>query len=149
MLIPLPTEADTAALASKIAPLLQAGDVLRLEGELGAGKSTLARALLQALGTQSTHIPSPTFTLVQFYDDTRLPVAHIDAYRLKSPAELAMLGLEDYAREGVLLVEWPPVGLTHTAAEAGTLTLQLAIDGEGRTATLFGQGHWVEKLQRL
>ncbi len=103
---PLPDEAATEALARHVAPLLRRGDVVALVGELGAGKTTFARALLGVLGVHEL-VPSPTFTLVQRYVTSAFPVCHVDLYRLKSPEELDELGLEEALSEGALLVEWP------------------------------------------
>ncbi len=100
-------EAGLAALAGRLAAVIRAGDVIALSGELGAGKTTLARGLLAALG-HGGEVPSPTFTLVQTYPDLAPPVAHVDLYRLEHPAEVEALGLDDWLEGGgALLVEWP------------------------------------------
>ena len=145
----LKNEAATEALAARAAALVQAGDVLRLVGELGAGKSTFARAFIRAMGTASTHIPSPTYTLMQLYDDTRLPVAHLDCYRLDDPAELDYMGLEDLRQSGIIIAEWPPEELHHQRADAGTLTLALTPEGDARHVTLTGTGTWEDRLPAL
>lgn len=98
--------ADMQALGQALARRLQPGDVIALSGDLGAGKTTLARAILGGLG-YTGEVPSPTFTLVQIYDDLRLPVAHVDLYRLDSPGEAEALALDDFLADGALLVEWP------------------------------------------
>ena len=87
------TEA-TAALGAELALMARAGSVICLHGELGAGKTTLARSFIQALAGEEIEVPSPTFTLVQTYDATRIPVAHVDLYRLASAGELDELGLD-------------------------------------------------------
>ncbi len=94
------------AIGARLASVLRAGDVIALSGELGAGKTTLARAILEGLG-HAGEVPSPTFTLVQTYPDLPVPVAHADLYRLGSPAEAEALGLDDWIHDGVLLIEWP------------------------------------------
>ncbi|MDR3448800.1 MAG: tRNA (adenosine(37)-N6)-threonylcarbamoyltransferase complex ATPase subunit type 1 TsaE [Alphaproteobacteria bacterium] len=104
--IPLPDLAATRALAARIAPTLRKGDCVALSGELGAGKTEFARALLQALGVTGD-IPSPTFTLVQGYDAGGLSIFHFDLYRLKSPDELDELGWDDALADGLVVVEWP------------------------------------------
>lgn len=104
----LETEADTLALGARIAAQLRAGDCIALGGDLGAGKTTLARGILQALGLEE-EAPSPTFAIVQPYDppETRIPVWHIDLYRIEEPSELAELGLDEMRREVAMLIEWP------------------------------------------
>lgn len=104
------SEKDTIKLAQDIAKFVVAGDLIRLEGDLGTGKSTFARAVIRALGTKEDHIPSPTFTLMQTYDDTRIPIAHVDLYRTESPEEVADLALDPWLKHGLLLVEWPEKG---------------------------------------
>lgn len=102
-------EYETARLAAALAKVCIAGDLVRLIGELGAGKSTFSKHFIQTLGHVGD-VPSPTYTLVQTYADTRFPLAHVDCYRMKQPEELDGLGLEDYRKFGVLLVEWPEKG---------------------------------------
>ena len=98
---------ETAALARKIAFHLSSRDVILLKGDLGAGKSTFARALIQALCGDKTEVPSPTFTLVQTYEAPRFLVWHFDLYRLKHPEEVYELGIEEAYGNGVSLIEWP------------------------------------------
>ena len=102
----LPDPQATDALAERLAPHLMPGDVLALTGYLGAGKSHFARALIRALGSKQKHLPSPTFTLVQTYDDTRLPVAHADFYRLGDPSEVDELNLSAFVEHGIACIEW-------------------------------------------
>jgi tRNA threonylcarbamoyl adenosine modification protein YjeE len=101
----------TVRFAEDVSLALQQGDCLCLSGDLGAGKSTFARALIRAIADDpDLEAPSPTFTLVQSYE-LRLPVAHMDLYRLGSPDELDELGLDDALGEGVALIEWPEKAL--------------------------------------
>ncbi len=109
-------EATLATVARLIARFAVVGDVIRLVGDLGAGKSTFAKYVIQALG-HTGDVPSPTYTLVQTYDDTRLPVAHVDCYRLKTPTEMDELGLESYRAGGLILAEWPDKGSALVAAD--------------------------------
>ena len=106
MKIELPDADATTRLGQAIAPLLAAGDSVLLYGPLGMGKSTLARGLIRALTTPDEDVPSPTFTLVQFYD-SEPPVAHFDLYRLTRPEEAFEIGLDDALDVGAALIEWP------------------------------------------
>ena len=113
-IVDLNDEAATARLGDGLALFLRPGDCLALSGPLGAGKTTLARAILRALCQDDTlDVPSPTFTLVQPYDDARFrcPVAHVDLYRLGDGNDIDELGLDDYLYHGALIVEWPERGL--------------------------------------
>ncbi|MBX3561829.1 MAG: tRNA (adenosine(37)-N6)-threonylcarbamoyltransferase complex ATPase subunit type 1 TsaE [Sphingomonas sp.] len=107
-MIPLPIPEATEAFGASLAPLLRPGDVIALFGPLGAGKTTLARGLLRGLGHEGD-VPSPTFAIVQPYDPptVRLPVAHVDLYRIERPEEVEELGLDDHLAVGALLIEWP------------------------------------------
>ena len=133
----------TTRLGQVIAPLLTAGDSVLLYGLLGMGKSTLARGLIRALTTPDEDVPSPTFTLVQFYD-SEPPVAHFDLYRLTRPEEAFEIGLDEALDEGCAVIEWP-----ERLGEAperflgpDRLTLIIAEDGDGRLATVSGAGRW-------
>jgi tRNA threonylcarbamoyladenosine biosynthesis protein TsaE len=123
----------TEAFGRSLAPLIRPGDVVALFGTLGAGKTTLARGLLHGLGHDGD-VASPTFPIVQAYDppDVRLPVWHVDLYRIEDPSELEELGLDDALTDGALLIEWPErlPGLWPQ-----TLRLMLAAEGEGRALT--------------
>ena len=125
----LEDEAATARFAARLAPLLRAGDVVTLSGGLGAGKTTLARALLAALGHQG-EVPSPSFAIVQPYEHLGLPVWHADLYRIEDPSELLELGLDDAA--GLLVVEWPERAGTNAWPDALRLTLSIEPDGRRR-----------------
>jgi len=116
------------AVAGSLAPRLRPSDVIALSGDLGAGKTTFARAVLRALGWAG-EVPSPTFTLVQSYD-TVPEVWHVDLYRLNTPGEAAALGL--WETEAALLIEWPERLGALLPAEA----LQLRLDGSGATRRL-------------
>ncbi|MBO9710895.1 MAG: tRNA (adenosine(37)-N6)-threonylcarbamoyltransferase complex ATPase subunit type 1 TsaE [Caulobacter sp.] len=105
--IHLADEAATRRLGQALAGALRPGDAICLTGPLGAGKSTLARALVRALTSPDEEVPSPTFTLVQFYDGPDFPVAHFDLYRLTDPDEAYEIGLAEALEDGAALIEWP------------------------------------------
>ncbi len=107
MMIRTNSAAETRQLGEQIAKELKAGDVILLEGGLGAGKSELARGIARGLGVQET-VTSPSFTILNVYDSGRLPLYHFDWYRLESEEELYELGMDEYlGGDGVALVEWP------------------------------------------
>ncbi|WP_113486299.1 tRNA (adenosine(37)-N6)-threonylcarbamoyltransferase complex ATPase subunit type 1 TsaE [Rhizobium cremeum] len=125
----LRSEAATQQLGEDLALALKPGDCVALWGDLGAGKSTLCRALLRAMADDSElEVPSPTFTLVQNYD-LRLPVAHFDLYRLGDPGELDELGFEDALKDGVCLVEWPEKA--GAALPARRIDIRFAFEASG------------------
>ena len=134
--IALPTEAETARLGAVLANLLQPGDVVLLEGPIGAGKTHLARALIRARLGRAEDVPSPTFTLVQTYAAPGVEIWHADLYRLTHPDEVWELGLEDAFAAAICLVEWPDRLGRHVPHAALRLTLSAA--GDGRLATLTG-----------
>jgi tRNA threonylcarbamoyl adenosine modification protein YjeE len=142
---PLPDLDATWALGRAIAGGLGHGDAVALWGDLGAGKTTLARAILQALGVKE-EVPSPTFTLVQSYD-TDPPVSHYDLYRLKSAREMAELGFEDALTLGAVLVEWPERAPEVLPPEA--LHVRLGLRDTGRLARITGPGRWADDLRTL
>lgn len=100
-------QADLVKLALPLSQALEAGDTIALWGDLGTGKTTFARILIQALSREEVNVPSPTFTLVQTYDTSRGEVWHCDLYRLKDPQEAFELGLEDAFHQAICLIEWP------------------------------------------
>ncbi|WDA42904.1 tRNA (adenosine(37)-N6)-threonylcarbamoyltransferase complex ATPase subunit type 1 TsaE [Erythrobacter sp. BLCC-B19] len=146
----LPDLTAMAAYGARIAQQLRSGDVVALEGGLGAGKTTLARAILASLG-HAGEVPSPTFTIIETYDSPplRLAVIHADFYRLDDPSELAEIGLDDYREGAVLLAEWPDHagGFGH---EPGCLAIHLALVGEsgegGRIAIARAGQDWVGRM---
>ncbi len=114
----LADEAETIRLGEDLVLALKPGDCLCLSGDLGAGKSTLARAFIRAMAEDSElEVPSPTFTLVQSYE-LRIPVAHFDLYRLADGSELDELGLDEALSDGICLVEWPGNGRCGTARQS-------------------------------
>lgn len=131
---------------SRIATKLRPGDIVALSGGLGAGKTTLARAIIAALGYRA-EVPSPTFTLIETYDlpAIRLPVAHADFYRLASPDDVEQLGLDDYREGAVLIAEWPENagGFGH---EAACLSITLEAAETGRIAIVSGGADWQGRM---
>jgi tRNA threonylcarbamoyladenosine biosynthesis protein TsaE len=140
--IPLPDEAATQRLGQALSRALRPGDAVCLTGPLGAGKSTLARALVRALTTPDEEVPSPTFTLVQFYDGPTFPVAHFDLYRLTDPDEAYEIGLEEALEDGAALIEWPQRlrGRLPTNRLDIDITPIAGEDGEARRAVLTAHG---------
>lgn len=124
----LDDEAATLAAGATLAGLIRSGDIVALSGDLGAGKTTLVRGLLRALG-HAGEVPSPSFAIVQPYEDLDPPVWHADLYRLEESAELAELGLDSLA-DSVLVVEWPERAGEGSWPQA--LRLSLEITGPGR-----------------
>lgn len=138
MAVTLADMAATRGLGAAIAAKLEPGDAVLLKGDLGSGKTTLARAILSALGIDET-VPSPTFTLVQSYAAPRLPVSHFDLYRLKRASELDELGLEEALEDGAALIEWPERAEARMPADALSIHLEL---GTERHAVLEGPARW-------
>ena len=134
--LPLATAADTEALGRRLAALAVPGDAILLEGPIGAGKSCLARAFIRARLGAAEEVPSPTFTLVQVYDDDGTEIWHADLYRLTHPDEVWELGLDQAFATAICLVEWPDRLGSHAPPDA--LTLRLEAMGEGRQAVLTG-----------
>ncbi|MCK4713707.1 MAG: tRNA (adenosine(37)-N6)-threonylcarbamoyltransferase complex ATPase subunit type 1 TsaE [Marinosulfonomonas sp.] len=132
----LSSQDETARLARAMAPLLNAGDVILLEGSIGAGKSFFARTLILALLAEPEDIPSPTFTLVQTYGAPKFDIWHCDLYRLSTPYEAQELGLEDAFETALCLVEWPDRLGDLTPPDALTISLALTDTPQERRATL-------------
>ncbi len=150
------TESGLVRLAEMLAAQLRPGDLVALEGDLGAGKTTFARALIRKLaGNPDEEIPSPTFTLVQTYETPRLAVAHLDLYRLADASELDELGLDHALERGVALVEWPGNGGGRLPSARMTLHLTDAgtsvggRDAERRDVEISGTGAMAERARRL
>lgn len=133
--MPLPNEQATEALGATLAARLKPGDVVGLKGDLGAGKTTLARAIIRAAAADpGLIVPSPTFTLVEVYDTPRGSFWHFDLYRLDDPQQVYELGWEEALAEGIVLLEWPE-RLGRLLPQHLSVTLELASD-DGRRALL-------------
>lgn len=137
--IPLGDLAATERLGARIAAGLERGAAVALEGDLGAGKTTLARAILRSLGVTEA-VPSPTFTLVQSYETPGLIVRHYDLYRIERADEMAELGLDDALDEGAALIEWPERAGGYLPDDA--LHVKLALEGPLRRAVVRGPAAW-------
>jgi tRNA threonylcarbamoyl adenosine modification protein YjeE len=150
--IVLPDEAATARLALDIAVSLAPGDLVTLSGDLGAGKTTLARAVIRRLaGDAGLEVPSPTFTLLQLYELPRFPVVHADLYRVKTLAELSELGWEEAAEGAAVLLEWPERASAFIQADRLDISLIIANDlgPTFRQVRLTGYGNWAARLARF
>ncbi|WP_269515575.1 tRNA (adenosine(37)-N6)-threonylcarbamoyltransferase complex ATPase subunit type 1 TsaE [Brevundimonas subvibrioides] len=145
--VALADEAATTALGAALAGSLGVGEAILLQGPLGMGKSTLARGLIRALTGPDEDVPSPTFTLVQFYE-TDPPVAHFDLYRLTRPEEAFEIGLDEALDVGCALIEWPErLGDDlDRALGPDRLSIVLSEDGDGRVVTVSGVGAWAGKI---
>src|SRR5712691_7812506 len=127
------SEAETAAVGHELASTLAAGSVVLLYGDLGAGKTAFVRGLAEGLGIARDHVSSPTFTLIQEYRGGRVPLLHVDLYRLNHPREIEDLGLEELGEDAVVAIEWaenlprPP---------AGAIEIRITHDGDARTVEL-------------
>jgi len=141
----LPDEAATERLGSELASRLRPGDVVALSGDLGAGKTTLARGVLKALGLQD-EAPSPSFAIVQPYDlpEVRLPVWHVDLYRLEGAGDAEELGLEEALDYAVLLIEWPERLGASLWSDALRLKLEIG-EGGARRLTAIVPPAWEER----
>ena len=150
----LASEAVTSALGQALAARLQPGDIILLNGDLGAGKTALARAVIQTHLAEhgiDEEVPSPTFTLVQTYESPSLLLAHVDLYRIEDVSELRELGLAEIADEGVVLVEWPERAEAEIRRlSPDSLDISLTLMPEGlRRARLEGRGSWAARLEGL
>ncbi len=143
----LDDEQATTDFGAVLSMFLRVGDWIGIEGNLGAGKTTLARALIRTLHVEDIDVPSPTFTLIQLYEDGRLPVAHLDLYRLKDVSELDELGLDDLLDDHVVVVEWSD-RLAEVVPQH-RLKIELQGVGDGRSVTASGFGTWSERLSRM
>jgi len=144
----LNSEPETIALGEHIAASLQPGDTVAFAGTLGAGKTTMVRALIRRF-LPGEEVPSPTFTLVQTYDAPGFKLWHADLYRVKSRSELRELGFEEAAENGVLLVEWPDRMGADLPADRLDIMLEHDDGADDRRAKLIGRGSWAQRLRTI
>ena len=150
--VALANEQATHRLVADIAAALEPGDLITLSGDLGAGKTTFARAMIRHLaGDPTIPVPSPTFTLMQIYDLPRCPVVHADLYRLDSPGELAELGFDDLPDGAVVLLEWPDraAGFLPSTRLDVAFTLAPQLGPEHRNVRVTGYGDFAPRANRL
>src|SRR5271169_5788859 len=150
--VALADEEATRALVVDIAAALMPGDLVTLSGDLGAGKTTFARALIRHLaGDQRVEVPSPSFTLMQAYELPRFTLLHADLYRLSGPGELAELGFEDAPEGAVTLLEWPDRAAGSLPADRLdiALTLSPAQGPSFRHARVTGYGSFAPRAERI
>lgn len=143
----LETPEDTDRLGQTLARDAQAGDCLLLSGQIGAGKSALARSFIRTLVGANTEVPSPTFTLVQTYETASFEIWHADLYRLSDPQEVVELGLVDAFENSVCLIEWPDL-LGEMVPETA-LQIKLSVDGDGRAAVLTYGAEWNDRMAAI
>ena len=141
--------AATRALGAHLAGLLRPGDVIALRGPLGAGKSELARGLIQARAGAEIEVPSPSFTLIQDYAFPGLTIRHIDLYRIDDPAELTELGLDAPEGEEAWLIEWPERAGKLLPDDRLDIVLEQGPTDDSRIARLTGTPSWADRLSRL
>jgi hypothetical protein len=150
VLLPDLDESSLRVLAELLALVVRPGDTIVLKGDLGAGKTTFARALIRAvLDDPAAEIPSPTFTLVQVYEAARFPVAHFDLYRLGSSDDLAELGWDESLARSVALVEWPERAGSFLPGSRLEVHLGEARTPDNRNVSLTPYGEWGPRLERL
>jgi len=146
----LATEDNTSRLACRLAPLLKPGDVILLEGPIGAGKTHFARSLILALLPQPEDVPSPSFTLVQTYRAPHFEIWHCDLYRLTSPDDVFELGLEEAMETALCLIEWPDRLAGAAPQSSLMISLRASEGGQGHTARFSASDpRWYPVLEAL
>jgi tRNA threonylcarbamoyladenosine biosynthesis protein TsaE len=146
IVVDLPDEAATAALASRVAALVVPGDIIALKGDLGAGKTSFARAFIRARGDAHEEVPSPTFTLVQIYQTDAVAIWHFDLYRLDAAEEAWELGIEEAFASGVSLIEWPERLASLLPQRGLEITLDFGDRPHTRRAFLVSDAGWWSRL---
>ena len=147
LVIQLPDLSATQQFASAIASIVRPGDVIGLKGAIGVGKTTFARAVIGALGGRE-EVPSPTFTLAQIYHLDHVTVWHFDLFRLKRPADIYELGIEDAMIDGISLIEWPEKMVSCNFPNHMEIEFAFGAN-ETRKATLLAHDDWRIRLRKL
>lgn len=141
------SEPELQQFGKALSGALKAGDCITLQGTLGAGKTTLARAIIHAL-TGETDIPSPTFTILHPYDAPSFHISHYDLYRIENPNDLQELAIDEALIRGVCLIEWPEIALSLLPTSRLSLRLQVAEDETRRTLEIEGHAEWHHRWQQ-
>jgi len=145
--IPLKAEKDTHRIASLLAAEVEPGDVICLNGDLGVGKTSFARAFIRALTSDDETVPSPTYTLIQNYyakrDNICLEIFHVDLYRLSCHSEIEELGLKEALGGGISLIEWPELAMPFLPQDSLEIHLQFGKGVSERYMDLFGSSRWL------
>jgi len=148
VLFTLNSETETVLLARLISGMLRRGDAIALAGELGVGKTTFVRSLIQTV-LPGEEVPSPTFTLVQTYDAPKFRITHADLYRVKSRRELRELGFDEALDDGALLIEWPDRMSELLPADRLDIMIEVDDGAEERRFKLIGRGTWADRVREL
>lgn len=149
VVLDLPDETATAALAARISAVAAAGDVIALKGDLGTGKTSFARAFIRARGNPDEEVPSPTFMLVQIYELDPIAIWHFDLYRLQSPEEAWELGVEDAFGTATSLIEWPERLGPLLPARRLEVTLVFGDRPDARRVSLDPGTGWATRLKAI
>lgn len=139
---------DTDKFAAALIPHLKTGDVIELQGDLGAGKTTLAKSIISQLSDSEVQVTSPTFNIVQLYDAPEFTIWHFDLYRLKSAVELFEIGIDEALDQGLCLIEWPEIAESILPQEKLIINLSCGKENE-RVLSLEGYGKWSELIRKI
>jgi tRNA threonylcarbamoyl adenosine modification protein YjeE len=138
---------DTKALAERIAALVKTGDIITLQGDLGAGKTAFARFFIHSFLGGEVEVLSPTFNLVHPYEAKNFIISHFDLYRLKNAEDIEELGIYDAFDNGICLIEWPEI--IDDILPKDRLLIKISLLGDQRVAELQGLGNWKARIGNL
>jgi tRNA threonylcarbamoyladenosine biosynthesis protein TsaE len=140
---------DTDNFARNLVPHLQAGDLIELRGDLGSGKTTLARSIIRKLsGNEATEVTSPTFNIVHLYEAPIFTIWHFDLYRIKHCEELIEIGIDEALSDGLSIIEWPDIAEKILPQEKLVINLSCGKDDE-RMLSLEGYGKWLKLIRKI